>query len=168
MTCFTYNMCLFIWHLTISRIICKESLFEIFTSIFKCHYLESKVSLVLTKFFLKRNVVFYFQTTIDVPGLKPGMKLEAVDRNNPPSFCVATVIQQVGHRVRIRYDGFGKDSSNDCWCNFQAEELHPIGWCAQNGYPLQPPKGILISFGIGEDLIRTDDMMQLIWVKLPP
>lgn len=81
-------------------------------------------------------------TTIDVPGLKPGMKLEAVDRNNPPSFCVATVIQQVGHRVRIRYDGFGKDSSNDCWCNFQAEELHPIGWCAQNGYPLQPPKGI--------------------------
>lgn len=82
-----------------------------------------------------------YQTTTDVPGLKPGMKLEAVDRNNPPSFCVATVIQQVGHRVRIRYDGFGKDSSNDCWCNFQAEELHPIGWCAQNGYPLQPPKG---------------------------
>lgn len=81
-------------------------------------------------------------TTVEVPGLKPGMKLEAVDRNNPPSFCVATVIQQVGHRVRIRYDGFGKDSGNDCWCNFQAEELHPIGWCAQNGYPLQPPKGI--------------------------
>lgn len=79
---------------------------------------------------------------MEVPGLKPGMKLEAVDRNNPPSFCVATVIQQVGQRVRIRYDGFGKDSSNDCWCNFQAEELHPIGWCAQNGYPLQPPKGV--------------------------
>ena len=32
------------------------------------------------------------QTTIDVPGLKPGMKLEAVDRNNPPSFCVATLL----------------------------------------------------------------------------
>ena len=89
------------------------------------------------------NIVHSFtqQTTVEVPGLKPGMKLEAVDRNNPPSFCVATVIQQVGQRVRIRYDGFGKDSSNDCWCNFQAEELHPIGWCAQNGYPLQPPKG---------------------------
>ena len=85
---------------------------------------------------------FTKQTTVEVPGLKPGMKLEAVDRNNPPSFCVATVIQQVGQRVRIRYDGFGKDSSNDCWCNFQAEELHPIGWCAQNGYPLQPPKGM--------------------------
>lgn len=90
------------------------------------------------------NVVHSFtqQTTVEVPGLKPGMKLEAVDRNNPPSFCVATVIQQVGQRVRIRYDGFGKDSGNDCWCNFQAEELHPIGWCAQNGYPLQPPKGM--------------------------
>ena len=85
--------------------------------------------------------LFTQQTTVEVPGLKPGMKLEAVDRNNPPSFCVATVIQKVGQRVRIRYDGFGKDSSNDHWCNFQAEELHPIGWCAQNGYPLQPPKG---------------------------
>ncbi|XP_048575342.1 uncharacterized protein LOC116616629 isoform X2 [Nematostella vectensis] len=81
-------------------------------------------------------------TTLDVPGLKPGMKLEAVDRNNPPSFCVATVIRCSGHRVCIRYDGYGADSSNDIWCNFQADELHPIGWCAQNGYPLQPPKGV--------------------------
>ena len=86
-------------------------------------------------------IVLISKVTSDVPGLKPGMKLEAVDRNNPPSFCVATVIQQVGHRVCIRYDGFGSDDTNDFWCNFQAEELHPIGWCAQNGYPLQPPKG---------------------------
>ena len=91
--------------------------------------------------FVRNIYLFTQQTTVEVPGLKPGMKLEAVDRNNPPSFCVATVIQKVGQRVRIRYDGFGKDSSNDHWCNFQAEELHPIGWCAQNGYPLQPPKG---------------------------
>ena len=82
------------------------------------------------------------QATADVPGLKPGMKLEAVDRNNPPSYCVATVVKVMGHRVCIRYDGYGNDDSNDFWCNFQAEELHPIGWCAQNGYPLQAPKGI--------------------------
>ena len=72
------------------------------------------------------------------------MKLEAIDKNNPPSFCVATVVQVVGHRLRVRYDGYGGTSSNDFWCNFQAEELHPIGWCAQNGFPLQPPDGTVI------------------------
>ena len=74
-------------------------------------------------------------------GLKPGMKLEAIDKNNPCNYCVATVIEVVGHRVRIRYDGFGEDASQDFWCNFQAEELFQIGWCAENSYPLQPPTG---------------------------
>jgi hypothetical protein len=69
------------------------------------------------------------------------MKLEAIDKNNPQSFCVATVVEVKGHRVRIRYDGYGRDRSNDFWCNFQAEELYPIGWCAQNAFPLQPPTG---------------------------
>lgn len=83
----------------------------------------------------------YIQFTFDVPGLDIGMKLEALDRNNPQSFCVATVVEILGHRVRIRYDGYGQDDSNDFWCNFQADELYPIGWCAQNAYPLQPPTG---------------------------
>ena len=107
-------------------------------------YLETReTQRYLERWSVRVLLVYLFnqQTTVEVPGLKAGMKLEAVDRNNPPSFCVATVIQKVGQRVCIRYDGFGKDSSNDHWCNFQAEELHPIGWCAQNGYPLQPPKG---------------------------
>eukprot|EP00795_Rhopilema_esculentum_P009517 gene9517-17256_t len=77
-----------------------------------------------------------------VKGLKPGMKLEALDKNNPCNYCVATVIEIVGHRVRIRYDGFGDNDSQDFWCNFQAEELYPIGWCAENSFPLQPPTGI--------------------------
>ena len=69
------------------------------------------------------------------------MKLEALDINNPANYCVATVIEIKGHRLCIRYDGFGADSSYDFWCNFQADELFPIGWCAQYGYPLQPPTG---------------------------
>ena len=71
------------------------------------------------------------------------MKLEALDKNNPCNYCVATVIEIVGHRVRIRYDGFGDNDSQDFWCNFQAEELYPIGWCAENSFPLQPPTGEL-------------------------
>ncbi|KAJ7388244.1 hypothetical protein OS493_038989 [Desmophyllum pertusum] len=58
--------------------------------------------------------------------LKPGMKLEAVDRTILPHSCRYSNTTGWAE-VRIRYDGFGKDSSNDCWCNFQAEELHPIG-----------------------------------------
>ena len=85
--------------------------------------------------------LFISQYTFKVPGLDPGMKLEAIDKNNPQSFCVATVVAIRGHRVKIRYDGYGRDSSNDFWCNFQAEELYPIGWCAQNAFPLQPPTG---------------------------
>ncbi|XP_057311978.1 uncharacterized protein LOC130649658 isoform X2 [Hydractinia symbiolongicarpus] len=84
----------------------------------------------------------FFQITENVDGLEPGMKLEAIDINNPVNYCVATVIKIIGHRLRIRYDGFGAESKYDFWCNFQAEELFPIGWCASKGYPLQPPKGI--------------------------
>ena len=47
----------------------------------------------------------------------------------------------MGHRLCIRYDGFGEDATNDIWFNFQAEELYPIGWCASHGYSLQPPTG---------------------------
>lgn len=69
------------------------------------------------------------------------MKLECLDINNPVNYCVATIIKTSGHRLCLRYDGYGQDSKNDFWCNFQAEELFPIGWCARKGYHLQPPTG---------------------------
>ncbi|XP_065681004.1 uncharacterized protein LOC100198609 isoform X2 [Hydra vulgaris] len=84
----------------------------------------------------------FSQLTEPVASLEPGMKLESLDINNPVNYCVATVIQVLGHRLKIRYDGFGDDSSSDVWFNFQADELYPIGWCASHGYPLQPPTGI--------------------------
>ena len=74
-------------------------------------------------------------------GLKVGMKLECLDMNNPVNYCVATIMKIFSHRICLRYDGFGEDSSHDFWCNFQAEELFPIGWCARNNYHLQPPTG---------------------------
>ena len=79
-------------------------------------------------------------------GLTAGMKLEALDKNNPCNYCVATVIEVLGHRLRVRYDGFGNDDVQDFWANFQAEELFPIGWCAGNSYPLQPPSGKVLLF----------------------
>ena len=69
------------------------------------------------------------------------MKLEVLDILNPQNYCVATVTKIMGHRLCIRYDGFGDDATSDIWFNFQAEELYPIGWCASHGYSLQPPTG---------------------------
>ena len=84
---------------------------------------------------------FYQKVTQPVNCLELGMKLECLDINNPVNYCVATIIKIYCHRICLRYDGFGDDSSHDFWCNFQAEELFPIGWCAQKNYPLQPPTG---------------------------
>ena len=74
-------------------------------------------------------------------GLKTGMKLECLDIKNPVNYCVATIVNIVSHRICLRYDGFGQDSSHDFWLNFQAEEIFTIGWCAMNNYHLQPPTG---------------------------
>ena len=79
--------------------------------------------------------------TNPVNGLKTGMKLESLDIKNPVNYCVATIVDIVSHRICLRYDGFGQDSSYDFWLNFQAEEIFPIGWCAMNNYHLQPPTG---------------------------
>eukprot|EP00111_Clytia_hemisphaerica_P011856 TCONS_00034843-protein len=84
----------------------------------------------------------FYQVTNHVSGIKAGMKIECLDINNPINYCVATIINLQSHRVCLRYDGFGTDPSHDFWCNFQAEELFPIGWCARNNYHLQPPTGI--------------------------
>ena len=69
------------------------------------------------------------------------MKLEVRDRSNPLNYCVATVIETHGQRLRLRYDGFGEIPDYDVWFHFKARELFPIGWCANQGIPLQPPTG---------------------------
>jgi len=81
-----------------------------------------------------------------VEGLKVGMKVECLDIMNPVNYCVAAITKIASHRICLRYDGFGEDSTYDFWCNFQGEELFPIGWCARNNYHLQPPTGNFDSF----------------------
>ncbi|PRD24263.1 UNVERIFIED_CONTAM: mbtd1 [Trichonephila clavipes] len=42
----------------------------------------------------------------------------------------------------LRYEGFDSDFTQDFWVNLCTEpHIHPIGWCAENGMPLVPPKG---------------------------
>jgi len=72
------------------------------------------------------------------------MKLEAVDKkNNTETTCVATVIDVLGDRVLIHFDGW--DNIYDYWSDPSSPFLHPVGWCQENGKPLSPPNGMQLA-----------------------
>lgn len=69
------------------------------------------------------------------------MKVEVADRKNMYSMCVATIVDVIGDRLRLRYDGLEPDVAEDFWCHYQSSEIHPIGWSSLVGHTLQPPIG---------------------------
>ena len=74
---------------------------------------------------------------------KVGMKLEAVDRRFPYFVCVATIVdtREKSHEVLIHFDGWS--NAYDYWCESDAIELHPVGWCEMYGWELQKARGIV-------------------------
>lgn len=77
-----------------------------------------------------------------VNDFKLGMKLEALDPRNVTSTCIATVINILGPRLRLRLDG--SDNKNDFWRLVDSSEIHPIGHCESTGGMLQPPLGKIL------------------------
>nr|XP_039248247.1 scm-like with four MBT domains protein 2 [Styela clava] len=75
-------------------------------------------------------------------GFNPGMKLEVSNKSDPTTYWVATLISTCGSLLLLRYDGYGDDRKTDFWADVCTADLHPIGWCAQNGKILQPPESI--------------------------
>ncbi|KAM7362451.1 lethal (3) malignant brain tumor isoform 2-T4 [Cochliomyia hominivorax] len=69
-----------------------------------------------------------------------GMKLEAIDPENCALFCVCTIIDIMGYRLKLSFDGY--DSAYDFWLNADSMDIFPPGWCAKTNRILQPPKGI--------------------------
>ncbi|EEC09857.1 lethal(3)malignant brain tumor, putative [Ixodes scapularis] len=72
-------------------------------------------------------------------GFRAGMKLEAVDPCHPSLFCVVTVAEVVGFRMRLHFDGYS--DAFDFWANADSADVFPAGWCERTGHRLQPPKG---------------------------
>ncbi|CAG9861922.1 unnamed protein product [Phyllotreta striolata] len=72
-------------------------------------------------------------------GFRPGMKLEGVDPQHPSYFCVLTVAEVVGYRMRLHFDGY--PDNYDFWCNADSMDVFPMGWCEKYGHVLQPPSG---------------------------
>ncbi|TMS01181.1 Lethal(3)malignant brain tumor-like protein 4 [Larimichthys crocea] len=72
-------------------------------------------------------------------GFRVGMKLEGVDPLHPSMYCVLTVAEVIGCRLRLHIDGFS--DCYDFWVNTDSAEIRPAGWCKDNNHKLHPPKG---------------------------
>ncbi|CAJ1081602.1 lethal(3)malignant brain tumor-like protein 4 isoform X3 [Xyrichtys novacula] len=72
-------------------------------------------------------------------GFKVGMKLEGVDPLHPSMFCVLTVAEVIGFRLRLHIDGYSE--CYDFWVNADSAHIRPAGWCKDKNHKLAPPKG---------------------------
>nr|XP_046227538.1 lethal(3)malignant brain tumor-like protein 4 isoform X1 [Scatophagus argus]XP_046227539.1 lethal(3)malignant brain tumor-like protein 4 isoform X1 [Scatophagus argus] len=72
-------------------------------------------------------------------GFKVGMKLEGIDPLHPSMFCVLTVAEVIGYRLRLHIDGYSE--CYDFWVNADSPDIRPAGWCKDNNHKLYPPKG---------------------------
>ncbi|TEA36176.1 lethal(3)malignant brain tumor-like protein 3 isoform X2 [Neophocaena asiaeorientalis asiaeorientalis] len=72
-------------------------------------------------------------------GFKVGMKLEGVDPEHQSVYCVLTVAEVCGYRIKLHFDGYS--DCYDFWVNADALDIHPVGWCEKTGHKLHPPKG---------------------------
>lgn len=70
-------------------------------------------------------------------GFKVGMRLEAIDPQHPSLFCVVSVAEVQGYRIRLHFDDF--PDVYDYWVNADSVDIFPPGWCEKNGRSLKPP-----------------------------
>ncbi|XP_013794742.1 scm-like with four MBT domains protein 1 [Limulus polyphemus] len=72
-------------------------------------------------------------------GLKVGAKVEIPNPDCPGTYWVASMVMTCGPLLLLRYLGFGTDRSADFWCDLTSSEVHPLGWCQDNGKEKCPP-----------------------------
>ncbi|XP_059183032.1 lethal(3)malignant brain tumor-like protein 4 isoform X2 [Centropristis striata] len=72
-------------------------------------------------------------------GFKVGLKLEGVDPLHPSMFCVLTVAEVIGCRLRLHIDGYSE--CYDFWVNADSAHIRPAGWCHAHNHRLHPPRG---------------------------
>ncbi|XP_029345307.1 uncharacterized protein LOC100164434 isoform X2 [Acyrthosiphon pisum] len=66
-----------------------------------------------------------------------GQKLEGIDPKHEALFCVMTVSEVCGYRIKLHFDGYENDY--DFWVNADCPNLFHPGWCEMNLRILQPP-----------------------------
>lgn len=76
-------------------------------------------------------------------GFKVGMRLEAIDPQHPSLFCVVSVAEVQGYRMRLHFDEYSE--LYDYWVNADCPDIFPPGWCEKNGRTLRPPGNMSMS-----------------------
>lgn len=77
-------------------------------------------------------------------GFKVGMRCEGIDPSHQSLFCVLSIVEVKGFRLRMHFDGYSE--SYDFWINADNPYIFPPGWCEKNGKKLEPPRGRLAWF----------------------
>ncbi|KAJ2952448.1 hypothetical protein O0L34_g6755 [Tuta absoluta] len=68
---------------------------------------------------------------------KVSMRMEAIDPDHPAIFCVVSVAEVQGFRMRLHFDEY--PDVYDFWVNADCPDIFPAGWCEKNGRTLKPP-----------------------------
>ncbi|CAH7239982.1 Sfmbt1 [Phodopus roborovskii] len=74
--------------------------------------------------------------------IAPGSRLECQAFRDSVNTWIVTVVENIGGRLKLRYEGLDSADSFDHWLYYLDPFLHHIGWAAQQGYELQPPLAI--------------------------
>ncbi|PNJ32592.1 hypothetical protein CR201_G0035186, partial [Pongo abelii] len=74
--------------------------------------------------------------------IAPGSRLECQAFQDSLSTWIVTVVENIGGRLKLRYEGLESSDSYEHWLYYLDPFLHHVGWAAQQGYELQPPSAI--------------------------
>ena len=81
-------------------------------------------------------------------GFTTGLKLEAVNPNDPSSICAATVSKVASeYFFQVEIDSeitCVEGSRPSIWCSSNSRNIFPVGWCEKNNIQLTPPPGIVL------------------------
>ncbi|XP_072922630.1 scm-like with four MBT domains protein 2 isoform X1 [Hemitrygon akajei] len=80
------------------------------------------------------------KNTVDL--VTPKSLIELQDAKNPFQFWVVRVVENVGGRLCLRYEGLNDIEDHDQWLFYLDCRLRPVGWCQENGCKLEPPTEI--------------------------
>ncbi|NWR03763.1 SMBT1 protein, partial [Paradoxornis webbianus] len=74
--------------------------------------------------------------------IAPGSRLELQNVRDSLEAWIVNVVDNVGGRLKLRYEGLEDLDKFDQWLFYLDPFLHQVGWAAQHGYSLQPPLAI--------------------------
>ncbi|KAL8212388.1 UNVERIFIED_CONTAM: Scm-like with four MBT domains protein 1 [Gekko kuhli] len=73
--------------------------------------------------------------------IAPGSRLECQHMKDSLGAWIVNVTENIGGRLKLRYEGLGDLDQYDLWMFYLDPFLHPVGWATQQGYVLEPPLG---------------------------